>query len=201
MSYYTNTNSEVLFNGPQSAYPAAAAAATTAQSLQTTASADAVQAYIPAYWWTQGRRNQALMLKMAGLLQVSTTATTITMAAGSTSTGGGVITGTLVPWWTGPALVVASATTNFQWQLDLEINTQNVGWGTTTISTQVLCTGRFTVGISTGASAASVYQTTQLNPSTIDNSVNNYIYGSVTFSTSSASNTMTMNMVKLYGEN
>jgi hypothetical protein len=201
MSYITNTNTELLFAGPQSPFPAAAAASTSAQSLCATATGDAVQPYIPAFWWQYGRRNQALKLMASGIMQASTTATTCTFAFGVTSTGGGVITGTLNALYTGPALTVGTATTNFNWILTLDVITLNVGWGTTSVSTQVFAYGTFMIGLQTSTTAMSVYNGAPVTISTIDNSVNQYLYGAITFSTSSASNTATWQIAKLYGEN
>lgn len=201
MSYDTNTNTELLFAGPQAPWTQAAASVTTAQSLTASATGDAVQPYIRAFWWLYGRRNQALKLKAYGTLQAAATSTTCTFAFGSTTTGGGVITGTLNQWALFPAFTLGTASSQYNWVLELDVITLNVGWGTTSVSTQIYATGTLGVGLNVSTTAMSLYNTANTTVSVIDNSAVNYLYGSITFNAASASNTCQWNVAKLYGEN
>lgn len=218
---YTLTQPEVWFSGPL-AYQAAgnstvgwvqaAGAVTTEQSLVTGATgasgaAGFDQPYFPAGFWQ--RPKQVVKVIMHGLVSwVGTAGTTIQWSLGTTAATpqGNATTITLgssgVRLFTSAAYVNnTTAQTNIPWHFDLDIICQKVGVGVTPVSTALLING---IGGFTAATAAnSVWGPVLGNVvTTFDCSINQFIFGSVTFGTNaSASNTCTMTSMYIYGMN
>jgi hypothetical protein len=127
MSFFTGTQSEVLFAGPEADYAAVASAVTTAQFLMTGASGDFQQPYIPAGFFQMGRRNQYIQGKLCGKLTAQATTTTAIVTIGlatapntaTPGTGGGTLCAS-------SAVVVTSAS-NAGWEFDFNILARNVG--------------------------------------------------------------------------
>jgi hypothetical protein len=221
MSFVTGTQTEVLFAGPAT-YQAAggatagwaqvAGAVTTLQNLVVGATgasggSDVVQPQIPAGFWQQGRANQLITVSATGIVSwVATASTTATFEFGLTDTKQGTTTGAVAG--TKTVLLTSqaypnnsTAQTNIAWRFDFDILARQVGFGTTAVSTALLATG--VGGFTAATNANSIWG--PLPPqvvTTIDASVNYYLYGAVTFGTNaSASNTCTMLRMLVFGCN
>lgn len=225
MSFITGTQMECLFAGPATYQAAGAATAgwvqvagavTTQQNLVVGASGasgavDFIQPVIPAGFFQPGRTNQAIKIIANGIASwVSTAGTTITWAFGVSTASQGSSTG--VPAATATTLITSqvfpnqtTAQTNVPWRFEIDLLARQVGFGTTAVSTSILATG---VG---GYSPAVVLATGAIAPwgpmppnvtTTIDASINYYLWGAVTFGTNgSASNTCTMLDMLVFGCN
>jgi hypothetical protein len=191
---YTGTQTEIIFaNG--FAYPAAAASSSAAQSLLAGASGEYQQ---PVYWggfWQQGRSNQVSTVDFVISLSGEGSATTATFIAGL-NTSAGTITGgkTLLTF---PALTCtsfSSATVKGR----LLIQNWGSGYGTSSVATNLQTSGDFTY-TNSGTGGALAAGPTALQ--TTDFSVNQWLYLSVTFSTSSTSNSATLQALVVRGDN
>ena len=221
MSFYTGTQTEVLFAGPAT-YQAAggatagwaqvAAAATTLQNLVVGATgasggSDVVQPQLPGGFFQQGRANQVVKVIANGIVSwVATASTTATFEFGLTTaqqgTATGAVAGTKTVLLTSQAYPNNSTSqTNIAWRFEYEILARQVGFGTTAVSTALLATGFG--GFTAATNANSIWG--PLPPqvvTTIDASIPYYLYGAVTFGTNaSASNTCTMLDMIVFGGN
>jgi hypothetical protein len=199
MSFTQGTQAEIVFaNG--FAYPTANAASTSAQSLVTGASGKFQQPYFQGGFFQQGRTGQVAKAEFTITIGGQASATTAIITAGLNTAPNNVA---------GSTLVAANAVTvtNFASSIfhgELLISCFGAGYGTSSVSTNLSSTIdiRFNNG-STTQPAASSGQTlggpTALQ--TIDFSVNQWLYLTVTFSTSSASNTATLGQLIVYGLN
>ena len=221
MSFFTGTQSEVLFAGPATSQAAGAATAgwaqvagavTTLQNLVVGATgasggSDVVQPQIPAGFWRQGRADTLLTASATGIVSwVATASTTATWELGITTaqqgTATGAVAGTKTVLLTSQAYPNNSTSqTNIAWRFDFEILARQVGFGTTAISTALLATG--VGGFTAATNANSIWG--PLPPqvvTTIDASIPYYLYAAITFGTNaSASNTCTMLRMILNGAN
>ena len=225
MSFTTGTQMECLFAGPATTQAAgaatagwaqAAAAATTQQNLVTGATgasggSDFVQPQLPGGFFQQGRSNQLVKIIANGIASwVATASTTITWAFGVSTAPQLAAAG--VPAATATTLITSqvfpnqsTSQTNVPWRFEIDLLAKQVGFGTTAIATSVLATG---VG---GYSPAVVLATGSIGPwgpmppnvtTTIDASINYYLWAAVTFGTNaSASNTCTMLDMLVFGCN
>jgi hypothetical protein len=193
MSFYTGTQAEVLWAGPPSNYPAANAASTSAQSLIAGASGDFQQPYLPAGFFQMGRTNQLVEGHLAGSVTASTTATTFGLLL-YLNTAPGVITGTFATILTTPLLTAPVTTASQGWELDFRILCRGAGYGTTTVSTSLLCTGVWSAWTLQAVCAPTV-------TTTVDSTVNQWIAAGAIFSTSSATNSCTLQHALIYGMN
>lgn len=198
MSFYTGTQFELLFSGPPSNYPAAAAAVSTIQNTMTGASADFVQPYFPAFFWQMGRQNQAVHASFFGIVTGQASATTMTLTAQLCTASNTTTTGT-----GGGTLVASSAITitsisNQPWQFDVFTLSRGAGYGTSATSTNLLSFGNVTVN---GATAPITGISGPTSLTTIDASATWWYNLAVTFSTASATNSCTLEMVMLRGMN
>lgn len=224
MSFITGTQMETLYAGPvpyQAAGAAtvgwvqAAASATTAQPLNVgaTGASGAVgftQPVIPAGWFQQGRSGQLIKISATGIASwVATAGTTVTFSFGFAATAQGSSTTAPTP---APALITSQAypnqttsQTNVPWRFDIELLCRQVGIGTTAVSTAILATGVGGFMPAVVLAVGSVAPWGPLPPlvtTTTDATVNNYLYGTVTFGTNaSVSNTCTMLNMCVYGCN
>ena len=217
------TQMEVLFAGP-SAYQAAgaatagwvqaAAAVTTEQSLVVGATgasgaAGFVQPVIPAGYFQQGRRNQLIKIVANGIISwIATASTTATFKFGFQT----AVNGTTTTMANNTTLITSQvlpnqslAQTNIPWRFEIELLATQVGYGTSAVSTAIQACG---VGGVTTAITNAVGVVPPWGPlapnvtTTIDNTVNQFIYGSITFGTNaSASNTCTMLQMAVFGCN
>lgn len=219
MSGYTTTWTELLFAGP-SAYQAAGAAtagwvqaaanATTEQSLVVGASGASgaggfTQPYLPAGFFQQGRRNQLVKVIASGIVSwVATASTTATFKFGFQT----AVQGTTTTMSGNTALITSQAYPNnstsqssIAWRFEIELLATQVGYGTSAVATAILATGAG--GFTAATNANSIWGPLAPNvTTTIDSTVNQYLYGSVTFGTNaSASNTCTMLEMAVFGCN
>jgi hypothetical protein len=201
MSFLTGTQSEVMFaNG--FTYPTANASSAAAQSLITGASGKYQQPFFPGGFFQQGRTGQVAKAEFTITLGGQGSATTAIITAGL-NTAANTISG-------GATLVAANAVTctsfaSSTWHGELLISCFGAGYGTSSVSTNLSSTLdiRFNNGSTTQPSASGGGVTlggpTALQ--TVDFSVNQWLYLTVTFSTSSASNTAALGQIVLYGLN
>lgn len=195
MSYYTGTQAEVIFaNG--FAYPAAAASSSAAQNLMAAASAKNQQPLFPGGFFQQGRQNQVAAVDFAVILSGQGSATTATFTAGLATTSGTI---------SGSTLVAASAFTCTSYSSGsvmgkIIISCFGAGYGTGATGTETNLWSSVSLN-AFGNSAASTACGGPTNLTSIDFSVNQWLYLSVTFSTASVSNSATLQQVIVTGLN
>lgn len=196
MSFYTGTQAEVLFSGPPANYAAAAASSSAAQSLVTGATGNYQQPLLPGGFFQEGRTNQLVRVTFSGVLAGQSSATTAIFTAGL-NTAANTIGGSTL------AAVNALTVTSFASGAffgEFLIQNRGSGYGTSSVSTNLLTGGYAAVqnGSTTGGAMALAVPTAL---QTIDFSVNQWLYLTVTFSTSSTSNSATLEQLVVYGEN
>lgn len=194
MSGYTGTFPEVLYSGPPADYPAAAASSSSAQSLVTGASGDYSQPYFPGGFFQMGRTNQLVTGEFSILMAAQASATTAVITLGLNTAANTIGGSTLLAY---PALTVTSfsgGSLNGRFR----IQCRGAGYGTSSVSTSLLTSGEADAsGNSTNLSGAAG-PTSLL---TVDSTVNQWLYLTVTFSTSSTSNSATLRQLIVRGEN
>lgn len=163
------------------------------------------QPYFPAGFWQKPK--QVAKVIMHGVMTLPASALTITFSLG---TSGSVPQGTTVAptstnvLWTSPVYANGAITqTNVPWHFDLDILCQKVGVGTVAVSTALTTTG---VGGWTPAITPAVGAVPNYGPTpgavitTFDNSINQFIWAAVLFSTATATSA-TMTSCYVYGMN
>lgn len=190
MSWYDGVPAALLYAGPNQDYPAAAAASTAAQSLQTGATGGFSQAVIPFGFLPQNGGARAVLGHLAGKVTGQASATTATFTLGLSSTPNAIAGTTLVA----PPAITVTSLSNVGWDLDFRLLFRSSGYGTTTVSTSVLSSGVLSLGSTNLQTTAPPNLVT-----TIDASVAQWLYATVTFSTSSATNSATMQSVLAWG--
>ena len=193
MSWFDGVPAALLYGGPPQDYPAAAAASAAAQSLQTGASGGFSQAYVPVGFWPLDKQGRVVLGTLAGKLTGQATATTAIITLGLATAPNSITGTTLVA---SPAITVTSFS-NAGWEFDFKIVMRGSGYGTTTVSTSLSSTA--TMSINNGTTAGITTQAPPNLVTTIDASVNEWIYATVTFSTASATNSCTMQQVIVWG--
>lgn len=219
-----NPPSETLFAGPltyQAAGTAtagwvqAAANVTTIQNLVTSASgASGAVGFtqpllppLPGFW----HPNSLIKITASGIVSwVATASTTATFTFGTTTAAQGTTTGAAAGT---PITLITSqvfpnqstAQTNAPWRFDIELLVRQVGYGTTAVSTAILATGvgGYSPAITGAVGVVAPYGPMPPNVvTTVDTSVNNWLWGAVTFGTNaSVSNTCTMLDMLVFGCN
>lgn len=199
MSFYTGTQSEVLFSNG-AAFPAANAASAAAQSLVVGASAKFQQPVFPGLFFQTGRTGQVVAADFAVILTGQASATTALFSAGlNTSSQGasGTVTGTtLASTGTFTCTSFSSATVRGR----VLISCFGSGYGTSSVSTNLWTT----IDVSyqnTSPASAGVVLGGPTNVTNVDSSVNQWFWLAVTFSTSSATNSATLQQLAVYGLN
>lgn len=190
MSWFDGVPAALLYAGPNQDYPAAAAASTAAQSLQTGASGGFSQAAIPVGFLPMNAGARAVIGHLGGKVTGQASATTATFTLGLASSANSIAGTTLVA----PPAITVTSLSNVGWELDFKLLFRSSGYGTTTVSTSVLSSAISSLGstnLQTTAPPALV--------TTIDASVTQWLYATVTFSTSSATNSATMQSVLMWG--
>ena len=141
---------------------------------------------------------------------VATASTTVTFTFGVTTqaqgTTIGVALGTPISLITSQVYPNQStAQTNVPWRFDIDLLVRQVGYGTTAVSTAILATGvgGFMPAVVLPVASIAPYGPLQPNVvTTVDTSVNNWLWGAVTFGTNaSVSNTCTMLDMLVFGCN
>jgi hypothetical protein len=191
MSGTTDTWAETVFGGPPSNYPAAAASSSSAQSLITGASGDYVQPVLPARFFQQGRQNQVVTGILSGIISGQGSATTAIITLGLATSSNTISGTTLVA---APAITVTSLS-SAGWWMDFVINCRGSGYGTSSVSSTMLSACNLSCTGASGTTSAPNSVTT------IDSSVTQWLYASVTFSTSSVSNSCTLQIFDIFGMN
>jgi hypothetical protein len=203
VTWYDGVPAALLFTNT-AAYPAAAASSAAAQNLMAGATGAYEQPNIPFGYLQQGKIGQVLVGVAVGTITGQSTATTATWTLGmfpggtGSASAAGSIAGTSV-------LATAAYTiTSFSavaWELQFQTSFRTVGWGTTTVSTSPYTTGQFTINASSAppTSALATNIVIPAQATTIDASVNQWVYLTITFSTSSTTNSCTLQQFILYG--
>lgn len=193
MSFYTGTQTEVLFSNGF-AYPAANASSSTAQSLIAGASGKFQEAVFPGLFFQSGRTGQVASVDFALLITGQASATTATITAGLATSSNNV---------SGTTLVASSAFTVTSWSSGsavgkILISCFGAGYGTSSVSTNLwssLSLNGFGNALAVTAAGGPT------NVTTIDASVNQWLYLTVTFSTASATNSATLQQLIVNGLN
>jgi hypothetical protein len=196
MSFTTGTQSEVIFSGPPANYTAANASSSSAQSLIAGATGNYQQPVFLGGFWQQGRTGQCARVTFAGNLAGQGSATTAIFTAGLNTAANTIGGSTLAA--TNAQTVTSFASGAFFGEF--LIQNRGSGYGTSSVSTNLLTSGYAMVqnGSTTGGTNALAVPTAL---QTIDFSVNQWLYLTVTFSTSSSSNSATLTSLVVYGEN
>jgi hypothetical protein len=191
VSWYDGVPISSLYVGPPQDYPAAAAASAAAQSLVTGASGGFSQPSIPVGFFPLDKQGRAVIGHLGGKVTGQATATTAIFTIGLATAANSIATGavTLV---TLPAITITSLS-NVGWEIDFKAVMRGAGYGTTTVATTLATTAIASVGSNLQATAAPNVVTT------VDASVTQWLWASVTFSTASATNSATMQSAILYG--
>jgi hypothetical protein len=194
MSFVSGSQTELVWSGPSASYAAQNAVSASAQFLMPGGTGAFEQPFIPANFWTMGRRNQRARIEIAGVLTGQGSATTATVIIGlatasntaTPGTGGGVLA-------TSQALTVTSFSA-VGWRMTADLLTRNVGYGTTSVSTSLLTDGMLQIGAVSGTAAPTLL-------STVDCGAQWWVYATVTFSTSSATNSCQLTRADIWGLN
>jgi hypothetical protein len=187
---------EEIWSGPSVSYAAQAASSAAAQFLMPGASGAFEQPFIAANFWQMGRRNQRARIELTGVLNSTggsgtTAIITVGLATAPNTATPGTGGGTLCA---NAAATVTSFAANTGWRFKADLLARNVGYGTTSVSTQLLTDGELSVG---GVQA--VAPPTLL--STIDCTAQWWVYATVTFSTAATTNSCQLTRVDVYGHN
>lgn len=191
MSWFDGIPAALLYGGPPQDYPAAAAASVSAQSLVTGASGGFSQPYVPVGFWPLDKQGRVIIGHLNGKVTGQASATTATFAIGLATAANSIATGavTLV---TLPAITITSLS-NAGFEIDFKCVMRGAGYGTTTVATSLSTNAIASIGSNLQAVAAPNLVTT------VDASVNQWVWASVTFSTSSATNSATLQQVLMFG--
>lgn len=198
MGWQNGVPGALLNGGPPANYAAAAAASTAAQSICVGASGNFYLPEVPVGFWPIGQGNGNVMgVLLGGIVTASTTSTTATITVGvnsSVATAGGASAPTTTVLYTSPALTMTSTTANLGWYVSLSCVCRGAGYGTTATSTSIETEGFFL-----WSSASQCGNATAQPITNIDASVPQYLWATVTFSTSSATNSMTCRQFSAIG--
>jgi hypothetical protein len=194
MSFYTGTQAEVLYSGPPANFPAAGASSTSAVNTMVGATGDYSQPLIPGGFWQQGRTNQLVTVEFYGACSGQGSATTATFVLGLDTAANTIGGSTLLTY---PALTITSYSSGTIAGYAV-IQNRGAGYGTSSVATNLLSSGTL---VGYGNSLSSVYAAGPTALQTTDFSVNQWLYLTVQMSTSSASNTFTLEQVIVRGEN
>ena len=196
MSGYTMTQTEVLYSGPPSAYPAAGTSSSSEVSAMVGATGDYSQPYWPGGFWQQGRQNQLSSFKFCLAVTAESSATTLTIKLRANTAPNSFTTGDPL-LLTFPALTVTSYSSGTVWGEGF-VQCLGTGFGTSSVSTNLLTSGTLQ-GSGNALNISACAGPTALQ--TLDFSVNQWLELSVTFSTSNGTNAATLKSFVLYGDN
>jgi len=183
MSFFDGVPASLLYAGPPQDYPAAAAASSSAQSLVTGASGGFSQPYIPQGLFQIGKAGTCIWGSANGKVTGQASATTAIITMGLATSANSISGTTLVA----PPAITVTSLSNVGWEFDFKIVMRSAGYGTTTVATSLITSAVFSVGSTNLQTTAPPNLVT-----TIDASVTQWLYFSVTFSTASATNSATL---------
>lgn len=194
MSFVSGSQTELIWSGPSASYAAQAAVSSSAQFLMPGVTGAFEQPFIPANFWLMGRRNQRVRIELAGVLTGQASATTAILTIGLATAAN-----TATPGTGGGALVATAAATvtsfsGVGWRVDADLLSRNIGYGTTSVSTSLLTDATGGIGSAQLAGPPTLL-------STIDASAQWWVYATVTFSTSSATNSCQLTRADVWGLN
>lgn len=195
MSFLTGTNVELLYANVN---PSTAKASWTTEVQCNDTAGMGVQAHLPPDFWlpTPGQVGRGIRIKAAGILSSTATPTyTFTIragAAGSTTTA--ILLGTA-------AITTGSGVSNQYWELEGDVILTALGAAGT--NSTVRGHGQFRSG---GVAAPYIYPAwggaaTPGTVATVDTTITNYINFNIACSASSASNTVTIHQLLVFGLN
>ena len=192
MSFLTGTSSEVLFSS-----------VATGTQLNTFTTEDNLQKTLPyviipaGFVFNSGGTGKSLRVKACGRLG-TTGAPTFTFTArlltSSTWSAAGI-------GFASAAITCGSGVTLAPWFLDLEIIFRTIATGAAS-TIAIMGEVRSGTGFAAGGGVYSIpAANTAFTAATYDNSITNYLFLSATCGTSSGSNLIQLEMLKVYGEN
>jgi hypothetical protein len=193
MSFYTGTQTEVIYSGPPANFPAAGVSSAATVNTMVGATGDYSQPLIPGGFFQQGRTNQLVTVEFYGSCS-ATTATTAVFALGLDTAYNTIGGSTLLTF---PAMTVTSYSSGTVAGYAV-IQNRGSGYGASSVSTNLLTSG-YVLGYGNSTSTSVAAGPTALQ--TIDFSVNQWLYLTILFSGSSASNSFTLEQVVVRGEN
>jgi hypothetical protein len=199
MSFYTGTQSEVLFAGPPAAYPAEGASTGSAFAAFTGATGNYQQPLFPGGFWQQGRTGQMASVEIYGTITGQSSATTLALVLGLVTSPNSIAS--IATLLTYPTLTVTSFS-SAPFFLGAVILNRGSGYGTSSVATNLNTSGSYIVNSDTSATTTALngaVAPTQL--ATTDFSVNQWLQLQGTFSTNNAGNNITVNTVIVRGEN
>lgn len=197
MSFYTGTQSEILFAGPPAAYPAAGASGTAAVTAFAGGSGNYQQPLFPGGFWQQGRSSQCASVDIYATMTGQASATTATLVLQLNTSPNSISSpSTLLSI---PAITITSDS-SAPLVIHADLLNRGSGYGTSSVATNLVTSGWYMYNIAGatnhvfGAVAPTSLQTT-------DFSVNEWLNLQVTMSTNSGTNNITVNTVIVRGEN
>jgi hypothetical protein len=188
MSWYDGVPVALLSSGPTTNYSAAAASSSAAQSL--ISGGANYQPAIPYGYFQPGKSGNLIFGHANGVLTGQASATTATITIGVSSTIQSISGGTATTLLASTAMTITNLS-GVGWELDFKILNRGTGIGTSS-STSLLTTG--VISVSTAQSVCAPTSVTS-----IDASVNQWMYATVTFSTASGTNSCTLEQFMIYG--
>jgi hypothetical protein len=194
MSFYTGTQSEVLFSGPPATYTTGGASSTAAFNLTVGSTGNYQQPLFPGGFWQQGRTGQ--LASFEGVLTVSGqgSATTLTVVLQLDTAANTIGGSTLLSF---PAWTITSYSAGSIYFGGI-IQNRGSGYGTSSVATNLQTSGWY-IQSGNSLNVAGSVGPTQL--ATTDFSANQWFTVQGTMSTNSASNTAALASLVVRGEN
>jgi hypothetical protein len=194
MSFYTGTQSEVLFSGPPASYSAGGSSTSSAFNLTVGSTGNYQQPLFPGGFWQQGRTGQLASFEAVVIVTGQSSATTLTFVLQLDTAANTIGGSTLLSY---PAITVTSlsAAPIYLWGI---IQNRGSGYGTSSVATNLYTSGMY-MAAPTASPLNGVVGPTQL--ATTDFSVNQWFTLQGTFSTSNATNSAQLASLVVRGEN
>lgn len=202
MSFFDGVPMALLFSNT-AAYGAVSSGTSAATMINAGSTGVFMQAAIPYGFLQQGRPGQTVFMQISGTVTGESSATTMTLNLGSNESVNVITGGTNNLTHITTSNYTVTSFSAVEWQLQVYMNFRTVGYGTTTVSTTPYTTAQFTLNPSSFASPVTTAGFTGIYASgaitTMDASVTQYIWLSNTFSTASATNSITVQQFLMYG--
>jgi hypothetical protein len=200
VSFFDGVPMVLLFSNT-SAYAAVSSATSAATMINAGSTGVFEQAAIPYGFLQQGRPGPVLHIVATGTVTAESSATTMTLALGSNESSNVITGGTNNLTWITLGAYTVTSFSGVVWQAVFDVNFRTVGYGTTTISSTPYAVCNFTINAS-GGPPTSALATDLYAPSpqtTLDGSQTQYLWMSNTFSTASATNSITLQQMIMFG--